>query len=567
MKASDFIAEKLSKVTNHIFCGQGGSVVHVLDSLSKNKNVKIVPSQNEQGASLAADAYTRVSNKIGVVVATSGPGIINCLQGMACSYYDSIPSLYISGAPIRRQLKKNPKLRQLGFQEMDVVTTVKDITKYSKRILNPDEIEYEIDKCLKIAKSGRPGPCLLDIPDDIQRAIINKKTQKKFILKRKKIETISIKKIKQVTNLLNKSKRPIVVIGSGIKIHSTKNKLINFLKKYKYPYAPTWGAIDLFDKDDKYNIGSFGVYATEYGNKLIQQADLLLILGSRMNATLTGSNPKLFSPNSKKIHVDIDKNEQKKENGVKIDVSLNTSIDNFLGNIQKYTLKKNENIKWKQTIDLIKSKFPIVKKKYYKNSKYVNPYVFFDKLSKFVKSKDILIPDASANLVWAYQSFKFKKNLRVFTSLNHSPMGYSVAAGIGASFANKNKSNIFTIIGDGSMQMNIQEIQNIQFFNLPIKIIIINNNGYGMLKQTIDTWLKKNYVGCDLKSGLSLPDYNKVFKAYSIKTFNVKNNNSIDKVLREFISFKGPSMCNISVHPNQQITPKVKFGNSIDIME
>lgn len=565
MKASDFIAKKIASFTTHVFNGQGGSVVHILDSLSKIKKIKIVPSQNEQGASLAADAYTRVSGKIGVVVATSGPGILNCLQGMACSYYDSIPGLYISGAPIRRQLKKNLNLRQLGFQEMDVVSMVKNFTKYSKRILNPDEIEYEIDKCHNLAFSGRPGPCLLDIPDDVQRAFISKYNQKKFIPYLNKFKSEKIK-IDKARKLLNSSEKPLIVIGGGVKNPNIGKYLKNFIDKYNLPYSPTWGAIDLFNKNEKLNLGSFGVYATEYGNKIVQDADLLIILGCRMNATLTGSYPKFFSTKSKKIHVDIDLNEQKNENKIKIDLSIHTSIKKFLKGLDNKRLQTKKRQNWIQKITLLKSKYPVVKKRYNKELKYVNPYIFFDKLADFIKTKDIVIPDASANLVWTYQAFNFRENLKVFTSLNHSPMGYSVAAAIGASFATKSKNKVFAIIGDGSMQMNIQEIQNIKHFNLPIKIIIINNNGYGMVKQTIDTWLNKNYVGCDKKSDLSLPDYDKVFKSHSIKTFKIQNNTSISNVLRNFVDYKGPSMCNVSLHPNQQITPKVKFGNSIDIM-
>ena len=187
MKASDLIANKLSQISKYAFTGQGGSVVHILDSLKKKKKISLIPSQNEQGASLAADAYTRVSGKTGIVIATSGPGIINCFQGIACSYYDSIPGLYISGAPVRSALKKNRNLRQLGFQEMDIVNTVKTFTKYAVRITNPNQILYEIDKCIKIANDGRKGPCLIDLPDDIQRAIITPSKQKKFYYKKKNL--------------------------------------------------------------------------------------------------------------------------------------------------------------------------------------------------------------------------------------------------------------------------------------------------------------------------------------------------------------------------------------------
>jgi acetolactate synthase-1/2/3 large subunit len=484
MKVSDLVANKISKITNHIFSGQGGFVIHILDSLSKKKNLKIIPSQNEQGASLAADAYYRTSGKLGVVVVTSGPGVINALQGMACSYYDSIPALYIIGAPVTKALKKNKKLRQLGFQEMEVKEIVSSFTKYSTRITNPKDVSYEIDKCIYISKNGRPGPCLIDFPDDIQRMDVNLSEQRKFHFSKKKKLSIT-NKINQVLKIIEKSKKPIFIIGNGVKISKSINQIKKILKKTKIPYSPTWATMDCFDKNDKYNIGSFGVYAPRYGNFLIQSSDLLVILGSRLSATLIGGDPKLFAPKAKKIQVDIDSAELNEENGVRVNLKIKSDLKDFINLLEKKKIKWNKNIRWFDKISKIKKKYPILLNTYYKNTDKVNPYVFFKKLSELTTKKDIIIPDASANLVWTYQAYSPSKNQKVFTSLNHSPMGYSVAAAVGASMGSKN-SQIIAIIGDGSMQMNIQEIENIKHFHLPIKVFIINNNGYGMIKQTIN---------------------------------------------------------------------------------
>lgn len=566
MKASDLIAEKLSQISKYAFTGQGGSVVHILDSLKKKKKISLIPSQNEQGASLAADAYTRVSGKTGIVIATSGPGIINCFQGLACSYYDSIPGLYISGAPVRSALKKNSNLRQLGFQEMDIVNTVKTFTKYAVRITNPNKIIYEIDKCIKIANDGRKGPCLIDLPDDIQRAIINPSKQKKFYFKKKK-SFIAKEKINKLLRFINNSQKPIVIVGNGVRQSNSIKDVESFLKKFNLPYAPTWSSMDLFDSSNPKNIGSFGVYATRYGNKLIQKSDLLIVLGSRMNATITGSNPKFFSRLSKKVHIDIDPAEQKGENKIKIDLSINSDLAYFLEKIKKIKNQKKNYKNWFQEISKLKNKYPTVTAKNYKQKKYVNPYFFFNYLSKNISKNDIVIPDASANLVWAYQSFQFRKNQKVFTSQNHSPMGYSIAAAIGASLGNEKQNNVIATIGDGSVQMNIQEIQNIKYYNLPIKIFILNNKGYGMVKQTIDTWLSSNYVGCDFKSGLSFPNFNKIFSSYGIKSTKIKNNRNLRLNLKKVLNNKKqPMMVNLMVDPDQRIEPKVKYGNSLDVM-
>jgi len=562
MKASDFIAKKLSTYTNHVFSGQGGSVVHILDSLSRVKGVRIIPSQNEQGASLAADAYYRSSGKIGVVIATSGPGILNTLQGMACSFYDSIPSLYIAGAPVTGSIKKNKKLRQLGFQEMEVMDIVKSMTKYSVRITNTKNINYEIEKCIYMATEGRPGPTLIDLPDDIQRMNIIEKYQKKFVSKIKKNRDIKFNKI---DSFIKNSKKPLIIIGNGVKISNTSKELFNVINKFKIPYSMTWATADLHGANKDLDVGSFGNYATRHGNFAIQNSDLLIILGSRMNGTQIGSNPKIFAPKAKKILVDIDPAELKEENGIKINYKINSDLKIFIKNFHKNAKKFNIDKKWYVSINYWKNRYPIITPSMHRVNNSVNPYIFFDKLSNTCKENDIIIPDASANLVWFFQTFKAKKNQKIFTALNHSPMGYSIAASIGASLGSP-KKKVVAIIGDGSVQMNIQEIENIKNLDLPIKIFIINNKGYGMVKQTIDTWLNKNYVGCDAKSGLSMPDFRKVFDSYGIKTCEINNHNELSEKIAHVMNYKKPIMCDVKIDPEARIIPKLKPGSPLHDM-
>jgi len=564
MKASDLIASKISKLTNHVFTGQGGSVVHILDSLSKIKKIQIVPSQNEQGASLAADAYTRCSGKLGIVIATSGPGILNTLQGIACSYFDSIPGVYISGAPVIASLKKSEKNRQVGFQEMDIVNLVKATTKYAVTIINPNRISYEIDKCIHLAQSGRPGPTLIDIPDDIQRINIDPKKQIKFIPKKNRIVSKNIN-FKKLSFLLQKSKRPLVVIGNGVKISKTEKLLNTILNKFNIPYAATWACADSFPASERLNVGSFGTYATRHGNLAIQNSDLLLILGSKLNRPVIGSNPKLFAKSAKKIQVDIDTYELKEENGVNTHLKINEDLKLFIPKLKKYLKKLDIDKDWYTKINNWKKKYPIIKKDYLKEKNFTNPYIFFRKLSDICKKNYIIVNDASANLVWSYQSFISKKGQKIFTALNHSPMGYSIAASIGASLGAP-KKKIIVIIGDGSVPMNVQELENIKSLNLPVYIFIINNRGYGMIKQTLNTWLKGNYVGCDKKSGLSLPDYNKIFSSYGIRTSEINSNNEVGSKLKTILNQKGPIMCQVKVNPNAKIIPKTKPGDPIDVM-
>ena len=480
--------------------------------------------------------------------------------------YDSIPVLYFSGAPVRGVLKKSKKLRQLGFQEMEIQEIVKSFTKYSTRITDVKKIYYEIYKCIFLAKNGRPGPCLIDLPDDIQRLETSVGEQEIFNPENTKL-VLDQNKVEEVCRMIRASKKPAFILGNGIKIARAEKNVDELLKMTNIPYAPTWATFDMFRADDPKNIGSFGVYATRYGNFAIQNSDLLIVLGSRLNTSLIGSNAKLFAPNAKKILVDIDPAELKEENGLKVDLKINCDAKDFITILNNKKIKWELNQSWLDKIVNLKKKYPIVKEEYFNQNKSVNPYIFFDTLSNCTSENDIIIPDASANLVWAYQAYKISKQQKIFTALNHSPMGYSVAAAIGASLGSPlPKKNVIAIIGDGAMQMNIQELENIKSLKLPIKIFLINNKGYGMVKQTIDTWLDSKYVGCDEQSGLSLPDFQKVSKSYGIDCVEINNHNDLKEKIEYTLNYKGPMLCDVKLDPNEKIIPKVKAGSPIHKM-
>lgn len=559
MKLSDYIAQFLSKITDSVFVGQGGNIIHVLDSLGKRKDINVIPSQNEQGASIAADAYSRFNNKIGVTAATSGPGMLNLMQGMACSFFDSIPTFHFSGAVVTGQLRKNKNIRQIGFQEMEVVDLVKPITKYAVLLKDKNLIKYELEKMLYYAKEGRPGPVLMDLPDDLQRADINPKKLKGF-----KPPSIKLKKEEfevKFISILKKSKRPIIVLGHGINLSKTKNEVKRFISKTGIPFLPSWATIDIFPFNHKLNAGTFGVAATRYGNFAIQNADLIISLGCRLNTQITGSNIKSFAPKAKKIIIDIDSNEFKKNNGLKVDLKINLDLKIFFKRINPYLKKKENYNEWIDNFKNWKIKYPITKQSYYNQVKNVNPYVFMRKLSDKTSKKDILIPDASANLIWAMQALE-PKGQKIFTALNHSPMGYSMPATIGAYLADRSK-NVICTIGDGSMQMNIQELATISHFKFPVKIFVLNNNGYGLIKLTQDMWLDSRRVGVDKDSGLAMPNIIKIAKAYDIETVEIKNHKELDKKLDHVLKSKKPILCDVKINKNQKVLPKLEFGRPI----
>ena len=560
MKLTDYISSFIAKIADNVFVGQGGNIIHVLDSLGKRKDIKIIPSQNEQAAAIAADAYSRFNDKkIGITATTSGPGMLNLMQGIACSFFDSIPTIHFVGAVVTKQLRKNKNIRQIGFQEMEVVDIVKPITKYAVLLKDKNMIKYELEKMLYYAKEGRQGPVLIDLPDDLQRADINPKNLKSFVPPKKLKKKVLFEN--KFLNLIKKSKRPLIVVGHGVNLSNTKKELYKFISKTGIPFSPSWATVDLFSSEDKMNAGTFGVAATRYGNFAIQNSDLIISLGCRLNTQITGSNLKSFAPRAKKIVVDIDNNEFKKMNGLKYDLKINLDLKEFFKKINpKINSSKNYN-EWINMFKLWKDKYPVVQEKYYRQSRKCNPYVFFRSLSELTGKNDVLIPDASANLIWAMQSFKIKGQ-KVFTALNHSPMGYSMPATIGAYLANKNK-NVICTIGDGSMQMNIQELATISHFNFPIKIFVINNNGYGLIKQTQDTWLNSRRVGVDSGSGLAMPNLVKIANAYGIKTVEINNHNEMGSKLNDVLKSKVPVLCDVKVDERQKVIPKLEFGRAI----
>ncbi len=562
MKVSDYICKRIKNLSDYAFVGHGSSILHLLYSAKKYK-IKLIPSQNEQCASIAADAYSRCSSKIGVSITTSGPGTLNAFQGIACSYYDSVPSIFLSGTPIKKFLmKKKSKLRQLGFQEMDMENITKKFTKYQTRITNPNNTKFELDKAISIAKSGRPGPCLIEIPDDVQRSPYIESAQKIYNEKRNKFR-LSTNKISSFERLVRNSKKPLIIAGYGVKRSNYSQQLMSWAKLNQIPYVLTYASADIANSKDELNAGPFGVYATKHGNLAVQNSDLLIILGCKLNPTLMGTDVKKFSPKSKKIHVDFDLEELKEQNHLKTDLKIYCNLETFLKKINKKKISITKNKFWINQINKWKSDFPTVKKEYFKEKKYVNPYYFFDRLSFFLKKDSIIINDTSNNMVWMHQSFMIKKGQNVFSAYNHSPMGYSVPASIGAHLGDK-KKELISIVGDGGFQMNIQELQTIYFYKIPVKIFIIQNKTLGMVTQAMDTWFKSDYVALDEESGFSLPDFKKVVNSYRIKTFEIKNNSQVNKRLNQILKFKGPCVTIINVSKKARMIPKVKIGEPID---
>jgi len=559
-KVSNIIAKFLKKKgIRNVFAITGGASIHLIHSISNTKGMKCIFNHHEQASAMGADGVSRY-NKLSTscVVATSGPGATNLVTGICCSWFDSIPVLYITGQVTTFRLKKKLKIRQLGFQETEIISIVKSITKYAKQIRDPYKILYELEKAVYLSKFGRPGPVLIDVPDDIQRMQVDEKKLIKF--SPKKIRRKKIKKTSKVTKLINKSKRPVIVFGSGINKYINDNKLLEFINKIKIPFLTTWGAKSLFNEHEL-NFGTFGTHGTRHGNFCIQNSDLLIVIGSRLSTRETGSPIKFFARKAKIVIIDIDINEITKFKKLNKKISLyfnNDSMDfirQFLKDSNKnHFLKKNNWILYNKKL---KKEF----ERKFNNSKNIDPYYFVKKLNDYNSPQNDLFVDTGSCLAWMMQDFKCLKNQNIYHDLNFTAMGWALPASIGAS-TEKNERTIICIVGDGSLMVNLQEMSLINKYCKNLKLFIINNKGYAMVRQTEDEWLKKKHHGTSNKD-LSFPNFKFISKANNLNYISIKKTNDLKKIKKILISKKN-EVCEIFISPNCQVVPQVKFGHPIE---
>lgn len=583
IKISDFICEKVLEIgVNNAFLVTGGGAMHLNDSITRNKKFLCHFLHHEQSLSMAAEGYFRTNNKIALINVTTGPGAINALNGVFGAFVDSIPMLIISGQvktdTMLSNSQKNINLRQLGDQEVDLFNLVKPIVKYVATPTNTLDTFLALKNCLFYLNYHRPGPVWLDIPINIQSTLLKKSDAEKIYLNNKK----NSKSLKQFihSNTLNnknlnlgniqkdiqylikevkKSKRPLILVGNGIRISNTKNLFLNVIKKLKIPVVTAWNSHDLLSANNPYNCGKPGSVGDRPGNFAIKNCDLLIVLGCRLNIRQISYNWKSFAENAKILMVDIDKNEMLK-NTLKVYKKFHYSLQYFLPFLNKAL--KDYKIIDKHKLFLnwcrkIKKKYPIVHNKLVKN-KNLNPYRFFETLYNKLRSTDKVILGNGTACVVGLQCADLKKGVRVFTNSGSASMGYDLPASIGAALAN-NKKRVICVTGDGSIMMNIQELASIAYKKLPIKIFLLNNGGYHSIRQTQKNFFPDNLVGTGSNDGVGFPDFCKVGKAFNIKTFYVKNIKELNSYLDSNNFFDAaPNIINLKIDTKQDFEPKLK---------
>ena len=570
-KLSDYVFDFLKKKGVDIgFSVSGGAAAHLLDSSKKN-GFKLIPNYHEQASAMCAEGFARMTNRPALVLVSNGPGSSNTITGVVGAYQDSIPMIIISGqVPTKQTLQ--PGLRQLGVQELDIIPIIKSITKYSIQVRNKDDIKFHLEKAYYLTNNGRKGPVWLDIPLDIQASFINVKRLRNFTPEKNRVPETNFS---EIIKMISEANQPLIICGNGIHISETENDIKVLIQMLQIPFVCTWTAKDIFSSRNELNIGNFGIMGERAANFAVQNADLLLILGSRLSIPNTGYNTSEFSPKSKKIMVDIDINEMNKST-LEIDYKINLNLKEFF---PKFINQLSDNqisspVKWIKKTKSWKKKYPVYQEEYKLAKEYINSYHFIEVLSSYLKENHVIVTDMGTSYTCTHQALKTNGKNRLYTSSATCSMGFGLPGAIGSIIGDDSKE-VILISGDGGFQMNIQELQTVVQHNLPIKIFILNNNGYLAISLMQDNLFASDYVGSTPESGVSSPDFCEIGKAYGIKTFRLSNNQQLSNSIEELMKTKGPFICEIIMPPNQLLIPRVqsmkdKEGNiispSLDIM-
>ncbi len=555
IKISDYVIKCLEKLgSNHMFMLPGGGAMHLNDSLGKSEKIHYVCCLHEQACSIAAEAYARVNNKIGLLMVTTGPGGTNALTGVAGAYLESTPLIVISGQVKRADMVHTPNLRQQGMQELDIISMVKSITKYAVVVDEPQMIRYHLERAIYEATHGRKGPVWLDIPLDIQATQIEETELvgfQPFVLQQNNVQLE--RQVLTVIEKLNEAKRPVLLAGNGIRLSDGIEVFEELINELNIPVLTTWNGIDLLEEKHPLYYGRPGGLGHRYANFIQQNSDLFISIGARLNLLQTGYNFDGFAREATRIMVDIDQAELCKTN-VRPDIPICCDAKQFMEMLLKHKDKINREIRkdWFDYADKMKEKYPIVKAEYWDREEKVNPYCLLDIISDLMSENDIYVSGSSGSCIdISMQAFKVKKGQRVFCTKGLASMGYGLPSTIGACLAGGKRKTV-CVNGDGGFSMNIQELETIRRLNLPIKLFVLCNDGYGAIKATQTNLFDGHLVACNEDSDLSLPSIEKIAKAYGIQTIVINNNSELADKVKQVLDYEGPVVC--EVHTPIEVT-------------
>ncbi len=561
LSVSKIITDKLKENNcKVVFEYPGGNIAPMLDAIKLDGNIDLIVTRNDQAASLMADAYSRTTGEVGVCMATVGPGATNLVTGIANAYYDSIPLVAITGQVGTGSLTGTKETRQIGFQEADIINIVKPITKWAYMVTKPEEISKVINDAFKIAKAGRPGPVLIDIPMDVQRSVLQEIDilEQVEIIKEKNI--INMEKMNLLVQKINSCSKPVIIAGGGVVLSNSEDELKIVAEKLQMPVANTLMGLGSFDLDDKLALGFMGCYGSRFCNKAIAEADLIIALGNRFDVRSIGTETNKFEQNKFIVHIDIDKAEI--NNRVKADLAINGDVKEVLKLVINELNKINmDTKKWIDHIAELKAEYNL-DKEYNLATEYdrVRPQYIIKEISNLTDGKAIITSDVGQHQMWTAQFYKYRNARTNLTSAGLGNMGYGLPAAIAAKYAKKDMYAV-NITGDGSFQMNMQELGTAVQYNLPVKIFIMKNNTLGMVKQFQD----KTFLGKATSTIIEYnPDFIKLAEAYGVKGLKIMNADEIKSVIKEALDYNGTVIVECCIDSSELAIPEIEGGHYID---
>lgn len=576
IKVSDYIIKYLEQLeVKHMFMLPGGGAMHLNDSLGNSKKIEYIVCLHEQACSIAAEAYARVTNKPGMLMVTTGPGGTNALTGVTAAYIESTPMIVLSGQVKRADMINGQGIRQQGMQEVDIISMVKPVTKYAALVTDPQDIRYHLDRAVYEAVNGRKGPVWLDIPLDVQASMIDETdlrgwepetvSKQETDKKRKCLE----QQVLEMIDHLNTAQRPVLLAGNGIRLSQGQKEFEELVQTLHIPVLTTWNGIDLIEEDHPLFFGRPGGMGQRYANFVQQNSDFFLSIGARMNLLQTGYNFDGFARTAYKVMVDIDENELHKIN-VRPQLAIESDAKEFIQLLLKHKAKiqKKDYISWINYAKEMKAKYPIVTDEAKNQKILVNTYALLDTITEQMTSDDIYVSGSSGTCIdVSMQAFRVKKGQRVFCTKGLASMGFGVPATIGACLAG-NRRRTVCVNGDGGFQMNIQELETIHRLNLPVKIFVLNNQGYAQIHATQKNIFKGHYVACDEASHLTLSPISAVAEAYGLKTVQIYSNEELKECVKQTLDYDGPVICEVMVPIELSAFPKqVSYKRSDGQME
>lgn len=567
IKVSDFIFQHLVEMhgIRHCFLVTGGGAMHLNDSVGHTQGLTYICNHHEQASAIAAEGYYRTCGQLCVTNVTTGPGGTNAITGVLGQYLDSIPGIYISGQ-IKTSTYKHTydylNLRQLGDQEADIVSMVTPITKYAKTIYNPLDIKYELDKAIAIALDGRPGPVWLDIPLDVQGAMVDETKFKEFDAATEMIDpvkhTLVDEQIKQLIERIKNAKSPVIYVGNGVRLAKHENEFIQLVEKLNIPVVTAISGSDIIWHDHPLCYGKPGICGDRIGNIMVQNSDLLIVMGTRLSIRQVSYAYDLLAPKAYKVMVDIDLAEMQKPT-LNIDMPIHVNLSEFIDKMQ-VVLNKEKGFPtfetWRKWGREIEAKIPTLFDDNPDMEGYTNSYKFADELFKQLHDGDVCVTGNGTAYTCTYQAMQVNKGVRVFANQGCAAMGYDLPAAIGAVTSNKRGKTVL-VTGDGSLQMNIQELQTLVTYKMPLKIFVLENEGYLAIKTTQKAFFGGKFTGSNPTSGVICPNLEKIAGAYGIPyTSCNENGQPLCDTIAKVLASDGPMICEIHMHPEQTLFPK-----------